>query len=141
MLPFNGNVMFHFCTESLYIILYYNNCYIYILYRKWSSSPDVGLEQLHTIYTGIYPNRILKSTTIETLLKESLPVNNYQHFNKFQKCLNLEFSYLLVFIVSLLRAVCSQPSSDKHPSTASPQPPLSKPRFLTCALLRSLAGP
>lgn len=78
----------------------------YIGYRKWSSPTGVVLEQLHRILTGVYPNRILHSTTIETLVKESLPENNYQHFSMFQKSLNLEFCYLLVFILFLCWKQC-----------------------------------
>lgn len=89
MLPCNGNVMFHFCTDPLYSA------------QKMELSPVVVLEQLYTILTGVYPKRILQSTTTESLLKQSPPVNNYQHFNKFQKCLFLGFSYLLVFILFL----------------------------------------
>lgn len=89
MLPCNGNVMFHFCTDLLYSA------------QKMELRPDVVLEQLYTILTGVYPKRILQSTTTESLLKQSPPVNNYQHFNKFHRCLFLEFSYLLVFILFL----------------------------------------
>lgn len=39
----------------------------YIIHRKWSSPPDVGLEQLYTILSGVYLNRILQSTTTLSL--------------------------------------------------------------------------
>lgn len=78
----------------------------YIVHRKWSSPPDVVVEQPYTILAGVYPSRILQSTTIETLLKECLPVSNYQHFNKLQKCLTPEFSCLLVFILFLCLEQC-----------------------------------